>query len=320
VNPEEAFRAAAAATLRHSSKPFHFTPETMADNRAILDLVQQLSGSRGLAVKPSVLVQHTPQSPLCWPGETVEALLANASAGLPIVVLSAPYSGVSAPYPLAGQLALMHAEVLSGVVMARMARPGTPVVWGSSCASFDMATLQVSIGSPESTLLRIAGAQLARQCGLPSMTTAPDTDSHLPDSRSAWEKMHSLLGPLAAGTHLVCNGGMFSTGATACPEQILLDAEMFLVCRRILEGITVTLDTLTLEDTLAVPHAGSFLEQGSTLQFLRRDEHARPRLATRDSFEDWKRRGSRDALQRASVRVRELLGDSPPGSPRSSFS
>jgi trimethylamine--corrinoid protein Co-methyltransferase len=309
VNPTEAFQRAAAATLQHSNKPFHFTPETAADNQGVLQLILSRSATRNLASKPSLLAQHTPQSPLCWPTEIIEPLLANAEAGMPVVILSAPYSGVSGPYPLAGQLALMHAEVLSGVLMAQMARPGTPVVWGSSCATFDMATLQVSIGSPEATLLRIGGAQLARHCRLPAMTTAPDTDSHVPDSRGAWEKMHSLLGSLAAGVDLVCNGGLFSTGATACPEQILLDAEMFAVCRRILRGVTVTPDTLGFQDTLAVPHAGSFLEQTTTLRHLRSGEHTQPRLA-RDSFEAWTRRGSRDALAQARVRVRELLKDS----------
>ncbi len=308
VEPVQSFRCGAYATIRHSDKPFHFTPETSNDNRAVLEMIRILSGSENLRQRPSVLVQHTPMSPLCWPGDISEMLIDNATKGIPISILSAPYSGVTSPYPLAGHLSIIHAEALSGIVMAQLARPGTAVVWGSSCATFDMSELQVLIGSPESVILRIGAAQLAGFCHLPSMTTAPDTESHTPDEQTAWEKMQTTFSSLAAGTNLLCNAGMFSGATTVSPEQLLLDAEMFATCERIIRGVEVSTETLALADIIGLPAGSSFLDAYSTVGFLQRGEHTTASFACRQSTARWKELGSRSVGQAAHEIIGQLIG------------
>jgi len=159
--------------------------------------------------------------------------------------------------------------------------------------------------------LRVASAQLARSCALPSMTTCPDTDAHGPDQQAAWEKFETMFSALAAGTHLVCNAGMFSTGMTVCPEQLLMDAEMFLICRRLLEGIAVNPATLEQKDVLEIAHGGMFVGAESTLQFLRSGEHKPSALLKAGSFGEWQARGSKSVFQAATAKVRELLDRHP---------
>ncbi len=317
VDPAMAFVAGAFATLRNSDKPFQFTPEFSRENRAIKEMIVVLGGSEALRLRPSILVQHTTISPLCWPAEVAESLVENARNHIPVVILSAPYSGVTAPYTLAGQLTLINAEVLSGIVIAQLVSPGCPVVWGSSCASFDMSHLSVLIGSPEASLMRISCAQLADYYHLPSFTTAPDTDSHLPDQQSAWEKFESTFCAFAAGANVICNAGMFSTGVCVSPEQLVMDAEIYSACMRLLSGIRVSEDTISLKSLLHIAESESFMLAESTITHLRNGEHKRPLIANRLGYEKWQSLGGFSAEKAAAAKVREILErQQPRGIPR----
>ena len=312
IEPEQAFVAGAYATLRNSDKPFQCTPEFSRENRAIQEMVRVLGGEDALRLKPSILVQHTTTSPLSWAAEIVESLIENARNHIPIVILSAPYSGVTAPYTLAGQLTLVNAEVLSGIVIAQLAAAGCPVVWGSSCASFDMSHLSVLIGSPEASLMRMAGAQLANHYRLPSFTTAPDTDSHLPDQQSAWEKFESSFCSFAAGVNVICNAGMFSTGVCVSPEQLVMDAEMYSVCTRLLSGVRVSDETMGLKSILDIADSESFMLAESTIAHLHGGEHSRPLVANRLGYEKWRALGSMPTEKAASGLARDILERHPP--------
>ncbi len=311
VEPGSAFVTAACATLKHSDKPFHYTPEFARENKAIQEMVGVLGGDEALRLKPSVLVQHTSMSPLCWPAEIAESLVENARNRIPMVILSAPYSGVTAPYTLAGQLALINAEVLSGVIMAQLVGSGCPVVWGDSCASFDMSSLNVLIGSPEASLLRIASAQMAEHYDLPCFTTAPDSDAHVPDQQAAWEKFESVFCAFAAGVHVIANAGMFSSGVCVSLEQLVIDAEIYSVCRRLLDGIKVERETIALRSLLDVDHCGDYLLEDSTLNNLRSGEHARPTVSSRQGYEKWSGLGGLSVEKEAAAKAEEILRLSP---------
>jgi trimethylamine--corrinoid protein Co-methyltransferase len=308
VKPENAFVASALTTLRNSDKPFHFTPEFAWENKAILEMVSTISGSDTLSLRPSVLVQHTSMSPLCWPAEIIDSLIENARNNIPVVVLSAPYSGVTAPWTLAGQLTLINTEVLSGIVIAQLASGGCPVMWGDSCATFDMSSnLSVLIGSPEASLLRIASAQIANFYNLPCFTTAPDTDSHLPDQQTAWEKFESTFCSFAAGVNVIANAGMFSTAVCVSPEQLILDAEMYSICMRLLKGIRVDKESIVLSSLLGVDHGGNYMLEDSTVQLLQNGEHTHPLISNRQGYNQWSNSGGFSVEKMASLKVREML-------------
>jgi trimethylamine---corrinoid protein Co-methyltransferase len=61
-------------------------------------------------------------------------------------------TGVSAPHTFAGLLTTHNTEVLSGIVISQLVRPGTPVIYGSSWTTFDMKFSAAIIGSPETSM------------------------------------------------------------------------------------------------------------------------------------------------------------------------
>ena len=88
--------------------------------------------------------------------------------GVPISVLPEPIAGISAPYTLAGLLTMSNAETLAAFTMIQILKSGSKLMYGNSWTTTDMNTGAALVGSTETTLCRIAAAQLARFYCVPS--------------------------------------------------------------------------------------------------------------------------------------------------------
>ncbi len=200
----------------------------------------------------------------------------TVETGVPLAILPEPNAGVSAPYTLAGLLTVNNAECLSGLVMIQLLRPGARVLYANSWTTTDMRTGAALVGSTETSICRIAGAQLARFYNVPSHTTAPNSDNHAHDEQNAWEKTFSTFCSAAAGNDLIVNCGMFATGMTCSHEQLIMDEEIAAMSKRIVAGIRVTDETIAgdlikeIGPRWQFPHRHSRLTAHLTLAALRR--------------------------------------------------
>ena len=82
-------------------------------------------------------------------------------AGVPILYSPGPLMGATGPATVAGTVGLTTAEVLFGLVLMQLIKPGAPVVLKPDTDVFDMKTTQCTYGSPEQNLGKVAMAQLA---------------------------------------------------------------------------------------------------------------------------------------------------------------
>jgi trimethylamine--corrinoid protein Co-methyltransferase len=236
-----------------------------------------------------------------------------AGSGVPIAVLPEPIAGVSAPYTLAGLLTMNNAECLSGLAMLQMLRPGTPVLYANSWTTMDMQNGAALVGSTETSLGRIAGAQMARFYNCPSHTTAPNSDNHAHDEQSAWEKTLTTFTAVAAGTDLVVNCGMFATGLTCSHEQLLMDEAISAFSRRISQGLLVNRDTIAAELIKERgPRGETYLTADHTLAWLRSGEYVRPRLSVNGPFGVWQASGAKETYALAREQVRQMSSAAPP--------
>lgn len=287
------------ACIEYCSKPIYFSTDKPDINRACIDMIR--SAFRG-DMKSQVYgtTQLSPTSPLFWEESVIEALIDSVNLGVPVAILPEPITGQSAPYTLAGLLTVDNTECLSGLVMTQLIKPGSKALYANSWTTTDMRTGSALVGSAETTLCRIAGAQLARFYGVPSHTTAPNSDNHAHDEQNAWEKTFSQFCSIAAGNDLIVNCGMFATGMTSSHEQLIMDDEISAMSRRIANGITVNDATIALDLIEEIgPHGSSYLTTDHTLEWLRSDEHLMPNLAVRGPYASWKSAGSKDTYQRA---------------------
>jgi len=307
VVPKASLLHAVEAVFNNTEKHLYFSPESCEVTRAIIGMARAVVGDGTLSETPILTCQLSSTSPLSWEGGAADAVVEAARAGVPLVFLPQPYAGVTAPITLAGVLTVHNAELLSGIVISQLVRKGTPVVYGSAWTTFDMRQANVVIGGPETALMRIAGAQLARFYHIPSHTIGPDSDSHCLDEQNAWEKFLTLHSAFTSGVNLVVNAGMLATGLTVSFEQLVLDNEMAGIVYRLLEGIEVSPKTIALETIERVGPKGNFLEESHTLKYLRSSEHWEPKLSCRSVYEKWIEDGGKDVVGKAREISKRIL-------------
>ncbi|MEI6149101.1 MAG: trimethylamine methyltransferase family protein, partial [bacterium] len=177
----------------------------------------------------------------------------------------------------------------------QLLKPGHPVLYANSWTTTDMRSGAALVGSIETTICRIAAAQLAHFYRVPSHTTAPNSDNHAHDEQNAWEKTFSLIASVGARHDLIVNCGMFATGMTCSDEQLLMDAEIAGMCRRLAAGVEVTRDTIAADLIKQIgPQGETYLTQEHTLERLRSDEYYVPDLAVRGPLATWQAAGAKD--------------------------
>ena len=135
----------------------------------LLDMAGAVVGGRDrLRERPIISFITCPVSPLKLVKDTCEIIMAAARGHVAVNILSMAMAGGSSPVTLAGTLVTHNAEVLAGLTLNQLVRPGASVVYGSSTTAMDLRLASASVGSPECGLINAAVAQIARFYLLPS--------------------------------------------------------------------------------------------------------------------------------------------------------
>jgi len=299
------------AILDNTSKHCLFAPSDREVARAVCEMVRVATGRYDMTSKPPITLQVSPTSPLRWEKNAVESLLESAAAGVPLHIISQPIAGITAPMSLVGVLLLQNVEILAGVVITQLVRPGTHVIYGFVPTILDMKEANSIIASPEGAIMRIASCQVAKHYGLPCLSAGPDSDSHVHDEQTAWEKAITGFSIYLGGADLMLNPGMFSSGMIASFEQLVIDNEILGYLERVVRGIQVNEESMAVSLIKKVGHGGQFLREPHTLKQFR-NELWMPDISCRSAFGRWMSRGGYDVVRIARERARKMLKEHHP--------
>lgn len=159
----------AEAVFNNTSKHFFIGVDDKNVNHLIHMASVVAGGYEQLKERPILSFIQPPISPLHYPPEFSDVIIAAARAGVPVVVVSEVMSGATSPITLAGSIAQHNAEVLGGIVLSQLAERGAPVLYGSTSHIFDMQTGAAAVGAPELSLLSSGLACMAKHYRLPCM-------------------------------------------------------------------------------------------------------------------------------------------------------
>jgi len=167
------------------------------------------------------------KSPLQLVNDTAEKVFAIVEAGLPLVISSSPQGGSSAPIQEAGMVAQINAEIMAGVTLVQLIRPGAPVLYGSVPVRARMDDLHDLYGCPEFNQYNIDCAQLARRYRIPCYSTAGVGDAKVPGAQAVFEKLFTHLYMAMSGAQYIHYAfGLLDRTNTFCPVQAVIDNEM----------------------------------------------------------------------------------------------
>jgi trimethylamine--corrinoid protein Co-methyltransferase len=296
------------ASLANTEK--HVQLETIAKPevaRYIIEIAAAVIGGREkLRERPIISSLHCTISPLQHEGGSIEAALEFAKAGIPISFYGMPQAGATSPVTLAGSIVINNAEVLSGLVIAELAYPGAPVIYGTGGAGFDMKTGTWAGGSPERALISAAAGELAKYYNMPSLVGGFVTSAKTPGAQACYEKLISGIPQVLSGCDMVAGIGLLDNCTTLSFEQLLIDEEIVNMTFRLAQGIEVKEHTIALELIHKIGPGGSFLAERHTLEYLRK-EHFIPELTDRRSYEAWLKDGAKDITRKAKEKVEIIL-------------
>ena len=265
-------------------------------------------GEDELRKNPVVSAGGCPVSPLQFDKANTEAMLEFARAGMPFDVLSMAMGGGTSPITLAGELAVINAEVLAGIALCELVNPGCPVIYGSVASTMDMRTGVLALGAPERAVLNAAVVQMARHYGIPSEVGGISTDGKLPGDQTMFEKTMTGLPSVLAGADIVFGPAVLSSATTYSVEQLVIDDEIAGALTRIRDGMIVDDESLAVALTNKIGPGGSFLGTKHTLEHLRKDIWF-PQLADRNIADNWMKLGAKDMRARAREKVLQILSE-----------
>ena len=117
--------------------------------------------------------------------------------------------------------------------------------------------------------------------------------------------------PALTGSNMIYGMGMLEMGMTMSYGQLLVDAEIVRMIRRIMQGIAVDHSTLALDVITAVGPGGTYLGQRHTMQYMRK-ESSQAKLIDRKMYDNWVRSGKKDMAERANEEALKILENHKP--------
>ncbi len=156
-----------AAMMANTTKPVEAIPPT-ADLIPKMALMGEAAvGREAFRERPFFFTGVCLVSPLKMVDDCSEVLMAAVEQGFTTSVLSMCLAGGTAPVHLAGTVVQHNAEVLSGLTLGQLVKPGAPMFYSSSTTTMDMRFGTAAVGSPEGALLNAALAQMGKYYNIP---------------------------------------------------------------------------------------------------------------------------------------------------------
>jgi len=298
---------------RSSKHAQHNETYSRRDARAVLEMARAVAGGdRELRERPIVSTYQCCISPLVYDEGPIEAAIEFARGGLPSGFISMGIPCATAPATLAGTLVSMNAEMIAGMTIVEALVPGAVTFCGPYPTFMDLRTGGYKQDwGPEDTLLKLAFTQLAHRYHVPINVLTLDTGAKTQDWQAGVQHAVSQMAIAAAGrAEMITGTGTLHGAAVYDNVNVVLDAELFHVICDVLEGISVTEETLALDaiaelaagaDLFAHPHTGRHIAELWT-----------PATFSRLTMEAWEAAGRPDPRGRARDEVRRILAEHEP--------
>ena len=311
--PHYGAAAVFAELVRNSTKPLGLWFHNRTASRFIAEMMIAVAGSEVEASRyPLSYPLFEPISPLRFPFDGVDLLFETARLNLPVHIGPMAQTGVSAPGTLIATLAMENAEILAGVCVTQLVRPGTPVCYGGIPHAFDMRTTQVIFAGPEQALMAMAMVQMAKRYGLPVYVNAGMTDSKTPDAQAGMEAGITLVLGALAGADVFGHLGICGADQASSLDMLIMQHELIGYVERVMRGIAFEdAEALGLEVIEQVGPGGSFIDQEHTAAHFRKELWF-PHLLDRSFYDEWAGRGKRTLADRCRGKKEHLLREHQP--------
>lgn len=292
------------ANISLCDKPFMGFPGTCKGTDDSIAMARIVWGD---PLPPVMMVLVNGMAPLQFSHEMIHAMMAFAGVGQPLIITGGGIMGATAPVRLPGLLVTQNALVLSGIVLTQLVNPGTPVVYGATGATMNMATGAYLTARPEFNLAAGLGAQVAKFYDIPCRGGGAVTDSHLPDIQAGMESALTLAATVESGINVILlSFGMLGSLMAMGFEKFIIDEALCSTLRFMGKPVEISEESIDLTSILAVGAEGNYITHPQTHRHCRSGFFQSDLIRPMD-YDAWRRMGSQRLDERAEALLKRRL-------------
>jgi trimethylamine--corrinoid protein Co-methyltransferase len=288
----------AAELLKNTTKPVMLFFNNRASTRFIMELFEIVAGSGEEVMKyPFGYFLFEPISPLKFPVDGVDLLFEACRYEVPVAVAPLALLGATAPGTLAGTIAQQNAEILAGICVVQLIKPGVSICYGGIPHAMDMSTTSMIAAGPEQVLMSVALAQIGKSYGLPVYLDVGISDSKIQDAQAGLEAGITLTCGAMAGADIFGSFGSSGEDQGTSLLMLMIQHELIGFVERTMQGIEISDETLALDVIERARETGNFLSEEHTVRHFRQELWF-PSLLDRNFWEKWCSSGKSDMRTR----------------------
>jgi len=176
----------------------------------------------------------------------------------------------------------------------------------------DPRTGLVKSGCVEEGLISAASNEMARYYGLPSETVGLETGRSELNFQSSYETGLSALLSMLSFPDIMVGAGVIGGGMVLSLEKLLIDTEIFKMCRRAHQGIASSKDKWMFDVLEQIKPGAQFIDHPTTLKAVRSDELHISRLEAFGGLDTWRHSDKTDTVDMARAKVDQILSSYQP--------
>jgi trimethylamine---corrinoid protein Co-methyltransferase len=293
--------------LTMTTKPFYGWVFSGENAKKIIKMMEIVAGGKEkLKQYPFFEILIEPISPLTFRKESLDILLEFANADLPVCITPMVQIGATGPCSLIGTIAQENAEILAGITIAQMIKPGLPVTYGGVPHFFALKAQMISFGSPEQGVMGAAMTQLGKYYGFPVRTNTSLSDSKCIDAQYGIEASGTLSLAMLSGSDINGELGIIGADNAVSLTQLIIDNELASYHTKISEGLKINEIEEAYIGIFNQGIGGNFFMDDLTLKNYKKSFWY-PELFDRLPWDAWIKERKRSVLEKARVKQKRLL-------------
>jgi trimethylamine--corrinoid protein Co-methyltransferase len=262
-----------------------------------------------LVDKPLCIFTITATGNFRYGEDSCQNLLDCVEAGVPVEIVPVTLMGLIAPVTLVGALVFHCVDVLTGLTMAQIVRPGTPVIFGGAPATFHMQAASSPMAAIEAQHLNVAYVAIAKSLGLPTQAYMALSDGKFLDAQGGGETFSSALLAALAGINSVSGPGMLDFVLTFSLPKLVFDNEVCGQCLHFVRDLHPVDDLPASHLVEQLMREDHLITADHTLDHWPEELYLTDPVIDRANRETWEETGSLSLVDRACQEVETRLGN-----------
>lgn len=294
--------------LTNSKKPIvsgAFTEEGVPRMAEMMQLFRH--DRQDLINRPMSIFTITATGNFRYSEDSCQNLLDCAEYGIPLEIVPVTLMGLIAPVTLVGACVFHTVDVLAGLVMAQIIRPGHPILFGGAPAAFHMKAATSPMIAIEALHLDVAYAAIADYLGIPTQGYMALSDTKQLDAQAGAETFGSALLAAMAGINSVSGPGMLDFVLTFSLPKLVVDNDFCGQALHFCREITPAGDLPTLGIVEELMREEHLITAEHTLEHWPSHLYLPDPVIDRLNRENWEKKGEPSLIERAIADVDKRL-------------